>query len=117
MNEEIRLEHAIMDYDNEIKCCKEVLASGVTGEDREHAEARLKDAEKWKKRLLKERDRLLNPKWRSYEDMLKQKEEAQAKKKAKTIKVVYAEPADYIPKDLRQKYKLGEFAERKEDKK
>ena len=48
-------------------------------------------------------------KWQSYEDMLKQKEEAQAKKKAKTIKVVYAEPADYIPKDLRQKYMLGEY--------
>lgn len=53
----------------------------------------------------------------SYEDMIKQKEDVQAKKKAKIIKVVYAEPADYIPKDLRQKYKLGEFAERKEDKK
>ena len=26
-------------------------------------------------------------------------------------KVVYVEPADYIPKDLRKKYKLGEFAE------
>lgn len=49
--------------------------------------------------------------------MLKRKEKSEAKKKAKTIKVVYAEPADYIPKDLRQKYKLGEFAERKEDKK
>ena len=28
-------------------------------------------------------------------------------------KVVYVEPADYIPKDLRKKYKLGEFAEEK----
>ena len=25
--------------------------------------------------------------------------------------VVYVEPADYIPKDLRKKYKLGEFSE------
>lgn len=25
--------------------------------------------------------------------------------------IVYVEPADYIPKDLRKKYKLGEFAE------
>ena len=49
--------------------------------------------------------------------MLKRKEKSEAKKKAKTIKVVYAEPVDYIPKDLRQKYKLGEFAGRKEDKK
>lgn len=56
-------------------------------------------------------------KWQSYEDMLKQKEEAQAKKKAKTIKVVYAEPADFIPEDLRREFKLGEFAERKDDKK
>ena len=26
-------------------------------------------------------------------------------------RVVYVEPADYIPKDLRKKYKLGEFVE------
>ena len=26
-------------------------------------------------------------------------------------KVVYVEPADYIPKDLRKKYKLGEYDE------
>ena len=26
-------------------------------------------------------------------------------------KVVYVEPADYIPKDLRKKHKLGEYAE------
>jgi len=25
--------------------------------------------------------------------------------------IVYAEPADYIPEDLRREYKLGEFAE------
>ena len=28
-------------------------------------------------------------------------------------KIVYAEPADYIPEELRRKYKLGEFAEEK----
>ncbi len=26
-------------------------------------------------------------------------------------KIVYVEPADYIPEELRRKYKLGEFAE------
>lgn len=26
-------------------------------------------------------------------------------------KVVYIEPAEYIPKELRKKYKLGEYAE------
>lgn len=26
-------------------------------------------------------------------------------------KVVYIEPANYIPEDLREKYKLGEYAE------
>ena len=26
-------------------------------------------------------------------------------------RIVYAEPADYIPEDLRKKYKLGEYAE------
>ena len=32
-----------------------------------------------------------------------------SEQKAKTIKVVYAEPADYFPKPLRQKYRLGEY--------
>ena len=26
-------------------------------------------------------------------------------------KIVYVEPADYFPKEIRKKYKLGEFAE------
>ena len=26
-------------------------------------------------------------------------------------KIVYVEPADYFPKELRKKYKLGEYAE------
>jgi hypothetical protein len=30
-------------------------------------------------------------------------------------KIVYAEPADYFPKELRKKYKLGEYAEPQED--
>lgn len=33
------------------------------------------------------------------------------KNEEKKIKAVYIEPADYIPEDLRRKYKLGEFAE------
>lgn len=48
-------------------------------------------------------------KWENYENMLKRKEKSEAKKKAKTIKVVYAEPADYFPKSTRQKYRLGEY--------
>ena len=27
------------------------------------------------------------------------------------IKVVYLEPADYFPKEIRKKYKLGEYAD------
>ncbi len=30
-------------------------------------------------------------------------------------KVVYVEPADYFPKELRKKYKLGEYAKTQED--
>ena len=33
------------------------------------------------------------------------------KNEEKKIKIVYAEPADYFPKEIREKYKLGEFAE------
>lgn len=33
----------------------------------------------------------------------------------KEKKVKYVEPAEYIPKDLRKKYKLGEYAEPKAD--
>ena len=50
------------------------------------------------------------------EKELKQKAQP-VEKKGKTIKVVYAEPADYILEDLRREFKLGEFEEPKEDKK
>lgn len=42
------------------------------------------------------------------EKELKQKAQP-VEKKGKTIKVVYAEPADYFPKSTRQKYRLGEY--------
>ena len=29
----------------------------------------------------------------------------------KTVKTGYKEPVDFIPKDIRKKYKLGEYAE------
>ena len=38
-------------------------------------------------------------------------------KRATKKKVVYIEPADYIPEDIRRELKLGEFAEPKEDEK
>ena len=59
MNEEIRFTHAIMDYDNEIRYCKMILASGVTVETRKYAEDRLKEAERQKKKLLQNKDKLL----------------------------------------------------------
>ena len=33
------------------------------------------------------------------------------KNEEKIIKILYAEPLDYFPKEIRKKYKLGEFAE------
>ena len=59
MKEEIRFAHAIMDYDNEIKYCKQILVSGATGEARKYAEARLKEAKRQKKKLLQNKDKLL----------------------------------------------------------
>lgn len=35
--------------------------------------------------------------------------------KTEKKKIVYAEPADYFPKEIREKYKLGEFAEPKQE--
>ena len=35
-------------------------------------------------------------------------------KSEKNIKIVYAEPEDYFPEEIRRKYKLGEFAEKKD---
>lgn len=52
MKDEIRLNHAITEYDHEIKYCKKVLADGATGNARKNAEMRLKEAEKNKKKLL-----------------------------------------------------------------
>lgn len=52
MKDEIRLNHAIMECDHEIKYCKKVLADGATGNAQKDAEMRLKEAEKNKKKLL-----------------------------------------------------------------
>lgn len=38
-------------------------------------------------------------------------------KNATKKKVAYAEPDDFFPKEIRKKYKLGEYAETKETKK
>lgn len=52
MKDEIRLNHAIMEYDHEIKYCKKVLANGAVGDTQKDAKSRLKEAEKNKKKLL-----------------------------------------------------------------
>ena len=52
MKDEIRFKHAIMEYDHEIKFCKEVLANGAKGDAKKHAEQRIKEAEEGKKKLL-----------------------------------------------------------------
>ena len=55
MKDEIRLKHAVMEYDHEIKYCKKVLANGATGDAQKDAQARLKEAEKNKKQLLEKK--------------------------------------------------------------
>lgn len=55
MKDEIRLKHAVMEYDHEIKYCKKVLANGATGDAQKDAQARLKEAEKNKKKLLEKK--------------------------------------------------------------
>ena len=50
--DEIRFKHAVMEYDHEIEYCKKVLASGVTGDARKDAQARLEKAENDKEELL-----------------------------------------------------------------
>ena len=62
MKEEIRFKHAIMEYDHAIKYCKEVLASGVTGDTLEYTKRQLEEAEKGKKKLLDNKDKLLGKK-------------------------------------------------------
>ena len=62
MKDEIRFKHAVMEYDHAIKYCKEVLASGATGDARKYAESHLKEAEKNKAKLLKSKDKLLGKK-------------------------------------------------------
>ena len=59
MNEEIRFKHAVMEYDHEIEYCKKILASDVTGEERKRVEERIKEAEKNKAKLLKNKNKLL----------------------------------------------------------
>ena len=54
MKDEIRLKHALMEYDHEIAFCKECLAKGMKGDDLKYTQMRLKEAEEGKKRLLAE---------------------------------------------------------------
>ena len=92
MNEELRFKNTLMEYDHEIQYCKEVLASGVTGDALKDIQWRLEEAEKNKKKMLKDKDKLLKK------------------------KVAYVEPAEYIPEHIRRELKLGEFAEPKTEK-
>ena len=55
MKDEIRLMHAVMEYDHAIKYCKEVLASGVTGDALKYTKKQLEEAEKAKKKLLEKK--------------------------------------------------------------
>lgn len=52
MKDDIRYKHALMEYDNEIKFCKNVISRGAKGKDLANAQQRLKEAEDDKKRLL-----------------------------------------------------------------
>ena len=52
MSEDIRLKHAIMDYENEIKWCKEVLVNSTGKDDLSSTQERLDTAEKELKKLL-----------------------------------------------------------------
>lgn len=52
MSGDIRLKHAIMDYENEIKWCKEVLANSTGKDDLLSTQERLEIAEKELKKLL-----------------------------------------------------------------
>jgi hypothetical protein len=52
MKDEIRRKHAIIECDHEIKFCKMVLENGATGDAKADAMARIKEAEKTKKKLM-----------------------------------------------------------------
>lgn len=62
MKDEIRFNHAVMEYDHEIKFCKKVLASSATADDKKDAKMRIEEAEKNKAKLLKNKDKLLGKK-------------------------------------------------------
>ena len=62
MKDEIRFMHAVMEYDHAIKHCKEVLASGVTGDAQKYTKKRLESFEKERKKLLENKDKLLGNK-------------------------------------------------------
>ena len=49
MKNEIRFKHTIMEYDDEIKFCKKVLASDATADDKKYAKMRIEEAEKTRK--------------------------------------------------------------------
>jgi hypothetical protein len=50
-------------------------------------------------------------KWYNYNTFERQRYQTMKK----DVKIVYAEPIDYFPKEIRKKYKLGEYAEQTEE--
>ena len=53
--EELRFKHTLMEYEDDIKHCKEVLASGVTGDNLKYTLLRLKRSERERDKMLKSR--------------------------------------------------------------
>ena len=60
--EERRFRNFLMDYDHEIEFCKMVLASDVSDDAKQNAKMRIKEAEKNKKYMLDNKDKLLGKK-------------------------------------------------------
>lgn len=88
--EDVRKRKALLDWENELNYNISILESNnLSVEEKNQFEARISECRAWISKIKK--------KTRNSE--------------VQSTELTYVEPEDYIPKEIRKKYKLGEYAD------
>lgn len=87
--EDVRKRKALLDWENELNYNTSILKSNnLSDEEKSHVEARICECRAWISKIKKTR-----------------------KSEVQSTELTYVEPEDYISKEIRKKYKLGEYAD------
>ena len=88
--EDVRKTKALLDWENELKYNISILKNNnLSDEEKSQVEARISECKAWISKIKKKT----------------------RKSEVQSTELTYVEPEDYIPKEIRKKYKLGEYAD------